>query len=532
MKSKLISCFLAAALCFAGVPAAEINAVTNLAANATGIEDGDDCELRKHSGTASGAAVTKNTVTFGGELLGEPVIMSIEPDKSGYYFHTTFEDGLDSWESRGSASVAIVSGNAAAGSKSALVSSRSDSWNGIARALDSNPFAPGNAYSFSAMAMYKTGGASETFKLTLQYTDADGTDHYDEIASTEASSGEWVQLANTAFAIPAGARNMILYIETVDSTVDFYADQLIGAAEGTVIKGDIYPAGDVNYSSKTDIDDIKDLSTLLLGKIAAVYPDTADLDADSRISASDLAVLKRMLITPKPPVEPPPLAEGQWDNKADISWIDPSKPMVAFTFDDGPVGTASTATSIRIQDALAANNAHATFFYWGNKINGSNQQEIIRAQSLGFEIGNHTYTHPYLTNLSADAIKDEIGKTAAILTSLTGLESFLMRPPYLAVNATVQQNAGVPLVNCSVDPQDWNNASAQQIINTITAKMQDGSLRNSIVLLHETYSTTAEAVEYLAPYMKQQGWQIVTVSELFKANGKDMWAGTLYNSCK
>ena len=96
-------------------------------------------------------------------------------------------------------------------------------------------------------------------------------------------------------------------------------------------------------------------------------------------------------------------------------------------------------------------------------------------------------------------------------------------------NAGVKENAGVPLINCAVDSADWNGATTQQIINTITSKMADGSLDNTVVLMHETYDTTAEAMEYLAPYMKEQGWQIVTVSEMFKANGKEMKNGEVYN---
>ena len=63
------------------------------------------------------------------------------------------------------------------------------------------------------------------------------------------------------------------------------------------------------------------------------------------------------------------------------------KPMMAFTFDDGPVGTADTATSIRIQNALAASKQNATFFYWGSRINASTETEIRRAFEMGFEIG-------------------------------------------------------------------------------------------------------------------------------------------------
>ena len=78
----------------------------------------------------------------------------------------------------------------------------------------------------------------------------------------------------------------------------------------------------------------------------------------------------------------------------------------------------------------------------------------------------------------------------------------------------------------------WFTDSVQSGINKIVAGMNDGSLDNSIVLMHETYTSTAEAVEYLAPYMKQQGWQIVTVSELFKANGKVMYDGQIYGNAR
>ncbi len=214
----------------------------------------------------------------------------------------------------------------------------------------------------------------------------------------------------------------------------------------------------------------------------------------------------------------------------DISWIDTSKPMVALSFDDGPISTAENSAPIRIQNALSENGFHATFFYWGERITSANEAEITRAYNLGFEVANHTYTHPYLTNLSADGIKEEIQKTADILTRLTGQTKFLIRPPYLAVNSTVQQNAGAPLITCSVDSQDWNGASSQQIIDTVVSKMNDGSLDNAIVLMHENYDSTATAVEYLVPYLKQNGWQVVTISEMFMANNKTMVDGTVYNS--
>ena len=234
---------------------------------------------------------------------------------------------------------------------------------------------------------------------------------------------------------------------------------------------------------------------------------------------------------PAPTATPIPLDPndtGIWENNADISWIDTSKPMIALTFDDGPVGTADSASSIRIQNALAAAGQHATFFYWGNHINSGNEAEIKRAFDMGFEIGNHTFSHPDLTTLSAEKIMEEVAKSAEKLTAITGLEHFLVRPPYLATNATVKAAVREPMINCSIDSKDWAGATAEEMIETISTKKQDGA----IVLLHETYDATADAMEVLIPQLVAEGWQIVSVSELFKAKGLELKDGQVYNNAK
>lgn len=473
----------------------------------------------------------------------------VEPDENGYFFHSTFEEGTDDWENRGENTVATSSTYAYAGSKSLKVSGRTEAWNGAGQSLSTRAFKPGGTYSFSGM-VYQDASASEDISLTLQY-DLDGETNYDQVASGTAEKGAWTLIENTSYAIPAGATGLLLYFETPENLIDFYVDEAVGGIEGAKNGGSSQGGkgklGDVNGSGKVDVADATDLQDFLLHRAVTIDGASADMNKDGKLNGYDLQLLKALLLSgnanpvttttaPRVTTQAPTtttttkqLAAGQWNNMADISGVDKSKPMVAFTFDDGPVGTASSATSIRIQDALSKNGVHATFFYWGNKINGSNEAEIKRAQSLGMEIGNHTYTHSDLSKMSADQIKNEISQTNSILNRLTGLNDFLVRPPYLAVNTTVSSAAGVPLINCGVDSQDWNGASSSSIINTITSGMSNGSLKNKIVLMHETYTATAEAIEYLAPYMKQQGWQIVSVSELFKANGKDMWAGQVYN---
>ena len=236
---------------------------------------------------------------------------------------------------------------------------------------------------------------------------------------------------------------------------------------------------------------------------------------------------------PVPTSTPTPFPEepddtGIWENNADISWIDPSKPMIAFTFDDGPVGTADTATSIRIQNALAASGQHATFFYWGNSLNKGTEAEIKRAYDMGFEIGNHTRSHQDLSKLTADKIYAEVMDQAEKLSAITGLEHFLVRPPYLSTNTTVKLTVREPMINCSIDTKDWAGATAEAIINTINTQKKDGA----IVLMHETYAATATAMETLIPQLVAEGWQIVSVSELFKAKGQNLLDGMVYSNAR
>ncbi len=482
--------------------------------------------------SSGSATILKNEVTVGGEVPSPgPDTDPAEPDEDGYFFHSTFEKDEDSWTGRGDASVSVTDTTGYLGEKSLAVSGRTDTWNGAARSLSTKTFVPGTAYSFSAMVMQDQTD-SEDFRLTLQY-DLDGEEKYASVAEATGANGQWVLLENTSFTIPEGATGLLLYVETADSMTDFYLDEAIGAPEGTSVED---PAktltGDADGSGKVDVADVVLLTQYLLETETEINGAAADIDGNGILDAFDLAMLRNLLLTaeskPDTP-ETPDRVEGQWYNISDISHIDTEKPMVAICFDDGPVDTGDDGSAGRILSALSDSGFHSTFFYWGNRINARNESEIIRAQELGNEIANHTWSHPDLTELSAAEIQSEIGKCAEELTRITGLTDFLVRPPYLAVNDTVKEAAGVPLINCAVDSQDWNGASTEQIINTITSKMADGSLDNKVVLMHETYDTTAEAIEYLAPYMKEQGWQIVTVSEMFKANDKIMYNGTVYN---
>ena len=204
--------------------------------------------------------------------------------------------------------------------------------------------------------------------------------------------------------------------------------------------------------------------------------------------------------------------------------------IIGISFDDGPVSSVQSSTSMRIINALANNGFKATFFYVSNWINGTDgENEIKYAYQKGMEIANHTKTHPYLTNLSYAAIKNEADTCYNRLKSIINSEpSKLLRLPYLASNYNVKSAlSNYGLITCSIDSLDWNNATKDNIVNTIKNAINNGTADGAIVLCHETYQNTASAIEELAPYLKNIGWKIDTISNMFSAKGKSIKYGDI-----
>ncbi|MCL2688569.1 MAG: family 43 glycosylhydrolase [Chitinispirillia bacterium] len=158
------------------------------------------------------------------------------PDADGYFFHHTFETSgnVNGWEPRfGAGTVANVNTQAANGSRSLAVSGRTENFQGPSLSLSTSIFVPGSNYSFSVLAMAQS---AVTFKYTLQYNLGTET-FYEEIDSKEAVSGQWVMLENPRFPIPTGAANLVLYVETPGSTVNFFIDDAMGGAENAQAPG-------------------------------------------------------------------------------------------------------------------------------------------------------------------------------------------------------------------------------------------------------------------------------------------------------
>lgn len=242
-----------------------------------------------------------------------------DPDENGWYFHDEFEADTCSWEGRGAAGVMTSGRTNYAGKEALLVQDRTAAWNGATKALNAKAFVPGKEYSFSVNVSYFDGDLTDTFYLKLQYTDANGDTQYDSIATAKGVQGKWVQLANTNYTIPAGAKDMQIYVETADTTNNFYIDEAIGAVAGTVIPGagaidvpETLIPGDVNLDGVIDGFDLAaakrglaagGFDNVFSAKVADVNKSTV-FDAEDVQELSSFLLKKAAAFTDQTPPEP------------------------------------------------------------------------------------------------------------------------------------------------------------------------------------------------------------------------------------
>ena len=193
--------------------------------------------------------------------------------------------------------------------------------------------------------------------------------------------------------------------------------------------------------------------------------------------------------------------------------IDPNKPMVALTYDDGPSVDNSTD---RILDVMEKYDVVCTFFELGERVDeeGDRGAELLQRElKLGCEVGTHSYSHPNLYELDTAGLQEQAQKSIDAITRATGQPPTIMRPPYGNGNDEIAQIFGLPSINWDVDTLDWSSRNADAVIEEVH---KIGNLDGCVVLMHSIYSSSAEATERLVPELVDQGYQLVTVSELLQ----------------
>ncbi|MBS5879358.1 MAG: polysaccharide deacetylase family protein, partial [Clostridium sp.] len=154
----------------------------------------------------------------------------------------------------------------------------------------------------------------------------------------------------------------------------------------------------------------------------------------------------------------------------------------------------------------------ATFFVLGSRVEGR-EEVLLRMETLGCEIGNHTFSHADLTRLSAEQCKEEIDKTNAEFERALGHPASVVRPPYGFYNAAVRKNVPYPLVLWTVDTNDWRPRNVAELADAVVREAEDGC----VILMHDQQSSTAEAMDAIIPALVAKGFRFVTVSELIAA---------------
>lgn len=194
--------------------------------------------------------------------------------------------------------------------------------------------------------------------------------------------------------------------------------------------------------------------------------------------------------------------------------------LIAITYDDGP----SQYTS-GLLDELKARNVKATFFVVGT--NAARYPSVVsRIYQEGHQVANHSYNHSQLTALSDTSIQSQIQSVNDLLDQACGKgTSYMVRPPYGSVNAFVEQVTGAPLILWSVDPLDWKYRNAETVKNNIINSAHDGA----IILVHDIHATSIPGSLAAIDYLKNQGYEFVTVQELLRRRGRTPQNGKRYS---
>lgn len=193
-----------------------------------------------------------------------------------------------------------------------------------------------------------------------------------------------------------------------------------------------------------------------------------------------------------------------------------AKKVVALTFDDGPDPTLTP----RLLKTLKNYKVPATFFEVGSSvIKYPNISRLVL--KYGDQIGNHSWSHPQLTDLTNAKALRQISLTDAAIYKATGTIPYYIRPPYGAVNSRIGNLYDRPIVRWSVDSRDWSYLNTAKTVNHVLSTTTNGS----IILMHDIHATSVAAVPQIIRSLKKRGYTFVTLEQL---NEKPLLANLQY----
>lgn len=217
-------------------------------------------------------------------------------------------------------------------------------------------------------------------------------------------------------------------------------------------------------------------------------------------------------------------AYGEWSDTATVKVykkyimegeLDPEKPIVALSFDDGPgypYDGNENPTKL-ILDVLEEYGARATFFMCASRIGDENEECLKRELELGCELGNHTYNHK---NYGKKVTAGDISRCSERIKEKSGSAPTIFRCPGGIMTSRIREQCreeGMPIAYWSIDTEDWKSKDPDSIYDIAINSVYDGA----IILMHDIYPTTAEAVSKIVPRLIADGYQVVGVTEMLEA---------------
>lgn len=179
--------------------------------------------------------------------------------------------------------------------------------------------------------------------------------------------------------------------------------------------------------------------------------------------------------------------------------------LIALTFDDGP----NALYTPLLLDGLKERNVKATFFLIGKS--AEEQPELVqRMYEEGHLIGNHTYNHVNLRNMTESAACEQVRKTNEVIKSTTGYDPEYVRPPFGEWRKSIDKDMTMIKVMWDIDPLDWATGNSKAVVERVVKKCSD----NDIILMHDASASSVKAALEIIDILQEEGYQFVTVDRL------------------
>lgn len=196
---------------------------------------------------------------------------------------------------------------------------------------------------------------------------------------------------------------------------------------------------------------------------------------------------------------------GNEENEENKEGYEEERKKIALTFDDGP----RPQTTPVLLDGLEERGVKATFFVIGEY--AKQYPEIVKREDAeGHIVGNHTWSHVEITQISEEKARKEIMDTSDLVEEITGKPTAFMRPPFGSWQKELEMELHVMPVLWNVDPLDWTTENEEEIVNKVVTDVKE----NDIILLHDCYSSSVNAALRIIDILQKEGYEFVTVDEL------------------